>query len=251
MANLKQKLSVSSCIGIFSKTVDSSFVEVAGLAGLDFIVLDMEHGPASYETLVNHVRAAKLTAMSSVIRVKGLDAHAIGSALDTGADAVQVPNINTAEQARLAVNAARYHPLGNRGVCRFVRAAEFGSMDRDDYFSSSNEKSLILQVEGTEGIANIDAILNVAGYDVLFIGPYDLSQSLGIPGQVEAPEVLAMMREISSKAAAKGIKLGAFSDNIARSRALLSEGFDYIAYSVDVNIYLQAVAGLVKGMNDE
>lgn len=232
--------------GIFSKTVDSALVEVTGHAGIDFIILDMEHGPASVETMHHHVRAAKLGGALSIIRVKGLDAHAIGSALDTGANGIQVPNISTSKQAREAVSAARYYPKGQRGVCRFVRAANFGEQDREEYFHQANDKLVILQVEGIEGVKNLDKILEVEGFDVLFIGPYDLSQSIGKPGEVESEEVLDLMQEIAIKAKKKGIILGAFSDNISRNKSLKKQGFNYIAYSVDLNIYLEACKTIIK-----
>ncbi|MDD2725033.1 MAG: aldolase/citrate lyase family protein [Methylovulum sp.] len=244
LANFKDKLRHSTCTGLFSKTTDSAFVEAAGIAGLDFIILDSEHGPASWETLHHHVRAASLTTMVPIIRVKGVDAHSIGSAFDTGAAGVQVPNISTAEEAGLAVKAARFHPDGNRGVCRFVRAAQFGEQEKSSYFKTANEKLLILQIEGLEGIRNLDAILDVKGFDVLFIGPYDLSQSVGKTGQVDAPEVIALMREIADKAKAKGVLLGAFSDSPARNVSLCNEGFSYIAYSVDIAIFATACAAI-------
>lgn len=240
MNHLKHQLTQKTCFGIFSKTTDSAFVEAAGIAGLDFIILDTEHGPVNLETLHHHVRAAKLTRMASIIRVNSVDSHAISSALDTGADGVQVPNISTAQQAQDAVKAARFHPHGSRGVCRFVRAANFGDQHKDDYLATANDKLLILQVEGLEGINNLDEILEVPGFDVLFIGPYDLSQSVGKPGQVNDPEVLRLMQTIADKTKTKGIILGAFSDTLERNASLKSEGFNYIAYSVDVNIYLRA-----------
>lgn len=243
--SLKQTLKHQAATGVFSKTTDSAFVEAAGLAGLDFIILDMEHGPATLETMHNHVRAAKMTNMASIIRVKGVDAHAIGSALDTGADGVQVPNISTAQQAQDAVKAARFYPTGQRGVCRFVRAAHFGEADRNAYFSGANEKLVVLQVEGVEGVKNLDSILEVEGFDVLFIGPFDLSQSIGRPGEVESPEVLELMQQIAEKATQKGIVLGAFSDNLERNESLKTQGFNYIAYSVDVNIYLAACKRII------
>lgn len=233
-----------SAIGIFSKTTDSAFVEATGLSGLDFIILDGEHGPIGLETLQNHVRAASLTPIKAIVRVKGVDAHAIGSALDTGASGVQIPNINTAEQARLAVRAARFHPKGTRGVCRFVRAAKYGSQNKEDYFAIANQSLVVLQVEGLEGVRSLDEILEVPGFDVLFIGPYDLSQSVGKPGDVNAPEVISLMQEIAAKAKAKGVLLGAFCDTPERASLLRDEGFNYIAYSVDVNIYLEACENL-------
>ena len=241
---------LSPKIGIFSKTLDSAFVEASGLAGLDFIILDTEHGPASLETLHNHVRAAHLTAMHPIIRVKGVEAHAIGSALDTGAAGVQVPNINSAEQAREAVHAARFHPIGSRGVCRFVRTANFGEKDKASYFQEANQALLVLQVEGLEGVKHLNEILDVPGFDVLFVGPYDLSQSVGKPGEVDAPEVVSLMQDIARKASAKGVFLGAFCDTPNNAKILRKEGFQYLAYSVDVNIYLEACKKIKEVTDD-
>lgn len=243
----KTQLNNQACLGIFSKTTDSNLVEATGYSGLDFIILDMEHGSATLETMHNHVRAAKVTGLFPIIRAKGVDVHAIGSALDTGALGVQVPNVSTAQQAKEAVNAARFHPKGMRGVCRFVAAANFGTLAKQTYFEQANESLVILQVEGTEGIKNLDAILAVDGFDVLFIGPYDLSQSIGRPGEVDSPEVLALMKQIAEKAKAKGIILGAFSDSLERNQSLKQEGFNFIAYSVDLNILSNAISDLVKG----
>ena len=243
----RAKLKERTCFGIFSKTTDSNIVEAAGYSGLDFIILDMEHGPATLEIIHNHVRASLVNNMFPIIRTKGVDAHSIGSALDTGALGVQIPNISTASQAREVVNAARFYPEGMRGVCRFVKAANFGSLDKQLYFEQANQSLLILQVEGVEGIKNLDEILSVQGFDILFIGPYDLSQSIGKPGQVDSPEVLSLMQKIAEKCLNKNIILGTFSDSINRNKALKDEGFHYIAYSVDVNIYLKACQEIVRG----
>jgi 4-hydroxy-2-oxoheptanedioate aldolase len=243
----RTKLKEQACFGIFSKTTDSSIVEAAGYSGLDFIIIDMEHGPVSLEIAHNHARASLVNNMLPIIRVKDVDAHSIGSALDAGALGVQVPNISNASQAREAVNAARFYPDGMRGVCRYVKAANFGSLDKQLYFEQANQSLLILQVEGVEGIKNLDEILSVKGFDILFIGPYDLSQSIGKPGQVNSPEVLALMQKIAKKSLKKNIILGAFSDSLNRNRSLKNEGFNYIAHSVDINIYLEACQKIVRG----
>lgn len=233
-------------IGIFSKTTDSSFVEAAGIAGLDFIILDQEHGLVSRERLYDHIRASKLTTMKSIVRVAELNSNLIGSALDAGADGVQVPNVSTSDDAIKAIESARFFPIGMRGVCRFVKAASYGDKDRNDYFKSENDKLLILQVEGLVGIKNIDSILDLQGFDILFVGPYDLSQSLGLPGQINHPIVLEEIKKISEKAKLKGKRLGAFIDTEKGLNLMKSYGVEYLAYSVDVNIFVEACKKIIN-----
>lgn len=249
LEQFRKKLNEGKCVGVFSKTTDSGMVEAAGHSGLDFIILDMEHGPVGQETLHHHVRAASLTPMVSIVRVNGHDPDVIGSVLDSGADGVQVPNVSDARQARTAVAAARYHPLGNRGVCRFVRAADFGTMDRNKYLTEANKTLIVLQVEGLEGINNLEEILDVSGFDVLFIGPYDLSQSIGKPGQVDDPQVLKLIGEIAQKALSRGIALGVFSDTPAAMKTQAEMGFSYLSYSVDQNIFSQACSAIRNNLD--
>jgi 4-hydroxy-2-oxoheptanedioate aldolase len=246
MMQIRRLLQNRVCTGIFSKTIDSAFIEAAGYSGLDFIIIDTEHGTASWETIQNHVRAASLTPMSAIVRVRGLDPHAIGAALDSGAAGVQVPNITNADQAAKAVAAARFYPLGNRGVCRFVRAACYGETEKSLYFETSNDALLVLQVEGVEGAHNIESILSVPNFDVLFIGPYDLSQSAGCPGEVDSPEVLSLISSISDAATSSGKILGIFCDSPLSLSRYRSIGIPYLSYSVDVSIFCEALKFLTE-----
>lgn len=232
-------------IGIFSKTIDPSMVEAAGRAGLPFIVLDREHGPASMGDLANLIRSAESTDMIAMVRVRSLDEAEISSALDVGAHGLMVPNINHADQARLAVSAARFHPLGSRGICRFVRSAGFGSMDREAYFEAENAKTLALQIEGTDGIDNLDEILEVPGYDMIFIGPYDLSQSIGRPGEIEHPDVLEQVGRIIARAQERGKRIGAFSDSERLTDLLRQAGVDWITPGVDVDLFRKSIQELL------
>ena len=102
-------------IGIFSKTIDSNFIEAAGYSDLDFIIIDQEHGSASLEIIHNHIRAAKISGIKSIVRVPNNSPNLIGSVLDAGAEGVQVPNISNYEEAYESVKAARFHPDGMRG----------------------------------------------------------------------------------------------------------------------------------------
>ena len=175
--NFKNKLD-KNVFGIFSKTTDSSLIEIFGLSGFDFIILDNEHGYANYETLKNHIRAAELANLIPIVRVPNHHPENISKALDIGAYAIQVPNISTKQQVESVIKAAKFFPKGERGVCKYVRAADFSGLEKGSYFKQANTALILIQVEGNEGLSNIEEILEVEGIDVLFIGPYDLSQAL-------------------------------------------------------------------------
>lgn len=236
-------------IGIFSKTTDSNIIESIAYTALDFVILDMEHGPNNLITIHNHVRALNHYKTKSIVRVKSCDHNEIGSVLDAGADGVQVPNISSIELAKQAINAARYFPSGNRGVCRYVKDARFGDNQPKEYFEKANKKTLILQVEGKDGIAVLDDIIDLKGYDILFIGPNDLSQSLGMPGQVTHPKIYKLCEELSNKTKRKGLRLGIFVDNLDQAAIYKRLGFEYIAYSVDISIFRQSVDSLAIEFN--
>lgn len=233
-------------IGLFSKTIDPGVVESIGYSGMDFIILDQEHGNASNQTLENLIRASKLSGIKPIVRVPDHNPTQIGSVLDMGAYGVQVPNVKSLEQAKAIVYAAKFYPLGMRGVCRFVPAANYGTMDRDVFFANSNDTLLVMQVEGTDVLQDIDEIIELEGLDVLFIGPYDLSQSLGVPGQIDNPKVIEAISLIVQKSISRNVMVGTFCDTIADAKRMSSLGITYIAYSVDMNILSLACKELKK-----
>ncbi|MGI5857182.1 MAG: HpcH/HpaI aldolase family protein [Candidatus Merdivicinus sp.] len=240
----RRKIQDGPVFGPFMKTGDPAFVEAAGYAGCDFAILDMEHGPTSLQEMQNNIRAAQVSGMVPIVRVPSLSETAISQALDIGAAGVQIPQISTAEDAQEAVRAARYYPQGERGVCRFVRAAHYSSLERSAYFAEANQSLVIIQLEGRQAVENLEGILNVDGVDILFIGPYDLSQSLGVPGQTTHPRVLAQMSEIVSRAKEKGVVLGTFTDSAETMKTWMEAGVRYLSYSVDVGIFSEACSGI-------
>jgi 4-hydroxy-2-oxoheptanedioate aldolase len=227
-------------LGTFMKTGDPAFVESAARGGMDFVILDMEHGPASYETVGNLIRAAEASGVVPIVRTADRSESAISHVLDLGAAGVQVPQIGTEEDARDVVRAARFFPDGERGVCRFVRAADYSAVSGPEYFRKANEALIIIHLEGREAIQNLDTILEVDGIDVLFIGPYDLSQSLGLPGQVDAPGVVDAMRSIVERARARNRVVGTFTDTFEQARVWRAAGVQYLSYSVDVGLFVDA-----------
>jgi len=236
--NLKEALEEGKNVfGPFMKFTDPAAVEIMGFAGFDFVIIDAEHGPISMQSAQNMIRAAETANITPIIRVSSNDEALILRALDIGAQGIEIPQINSKSQAIKAVKSVKYSPQGERGVCRYVRAANYSSMDKFKYFKSANEETMIIaHIEGVEGINNLDEILSVPGIDVIFIGPYDLSQSLGIPGEVNNPLVTEKMEEVVLKCKQNKIAVGTFADDIKTAKFWVSLGVQYMAFSVDVGI---------------
>jgi len=236
-------------LGPFLKFTDPAAVEIMGFAGFDFVIIDTEHGPISMQSAQNMIRAAETVNITPIIRVANNDESLILRALDIGAQGVEIPQINCKFDALRAVKSVKYSPQGERGVCRYVRAANYSSMDKFKYFKSANEETMIIaHIEGIEGINNLDEILSVPGIDVIFIGPYDLSQSLGIPGQVNHPLVTEKMKEVVSKCKINKVSVGTFADDIKTAKSWISLGVQYMAFSVDVGILYNASKNIVNEM---
>ncbi|MDR3261033.1 MAG: aldolase [Tannerella sp.] len=247
LRTLKDKLEKGEPVyGPFMKTVDAAFVECAGYAGFDFVILDMEHGPAAFSDLQNLIRGAEAAGVLPVVRTYDSSEVAISKALDLGAKGIQVPQIQSAEEAKEVVKAAKYFPEGERGVCRFVRAAKYSSTPRNEYFEQANEALVILQVEGKQVLNELESILSVEGLDILFIGPYDLSQSLGVPGQVSHPSVVEAIRNITEQAKKARVVTGVFCDTFEAAALWRNAGIQYLSYSVDVGIFTEACANIVN-----
>lgn len=236
--------------GPFMKTGDPAFVEIVGFAGFDFAVLDMEHGPVSFENLQNLIRGSLVAGMMPIVRTPDSRPIHIGKALDLGAGGVMVPQVSNAIEAREVVSSARFFPEGNRGMCRYVRAANYSSKPPKQYFKDANTALVIIQVEGEEALNNLDEILEVEGIDILFIGPYDLSQSFGYPGETDHPKVIEAMKSIVGKSAAKGMMVGTFTDSLDAVRRWKAAGVCFLSYSVDMGIFTLACKDLVSKISE-
>lgn len=245
--NLKRVLREGRVVlGPFMKLSNPALVEIMGHAGFNFVIIDTEHAPLNFETVENLIRAAELVDIAPIVRVTENDSALILRALDVGALGVEVPHISKKEDAMKAVRAVKFAPEGERGVCPFVRAAEYSSLDRYEYFKRANEETMvIIHIEGLEGIRNLEDILTVKGLDVIFIGPYDLSQSLGMLGQVDHPLVINKMKEVIAKAKEK-VAVGTFVDDVKAAKKWINAGVQYISYSVDVGIFYDACERIVK-----
>lgn len=251
--SLKQKLSEKkTVIGIFLEIPEPAHVEIAGLANMDFVIIDWEHGSFSRESALHAVRAADSTGISPVIRVGENAPLAIQQALDIGAVGVQIPHVSEKEAALSACQAARFYPRGKRGLNPFVRSASYYAQNAAGYLKYANEDVLVIgQIEGVDGVRNLSDILTVEGLDVIFLGPYDLSQSLGIPGELDHPRLIAAMKQVIEVAARTDVVVGTFADSPERALTWIKLGVRYVAVSTDSEVFLSATRCLVDKIRKE
>ncbi len=184
-------------------------VEIVGLAGYDFLMLDMEHGPITVDILGGLVRACRAVDVVPLARVPEDHPKTILRALDVGCVGVMVPQVETPQQAQAAVAATRYAPAGTRSLAGATAAAWWGQVPLPDHIAASNGAVMsVLQIETRRGLDAVEAIARTPGVDVLFIGPADLSQSLGHPGVPTHPDVQGAIRRIIGAGRAAGVAMG-------------------------------------------
>jgi 4-hydroxy-2-oxoheptanedioate aldolase len=195
---MKRKLQSGGVARGLSMMIPSpQIVEIAGLIGFDWVLLDCEHGTMTLESVELMAMAAEACGITAVARPRSSEPDAILEVLERGVSGVQVPHVSSADQARDIVAATLYHPRGSRGLAARTRPAAYGiGIALEEYVRQANEELLIcLQLEDREALQNVEAILEVPGVDIIFLGPSDLSQSLGHPGAADHPDVVAAMEQ--------------------------------------------------------
>ncbi|SFO99671.1 HpcH/HpaI aldolase family protein [Amycolatopsis rubida] len=206
MTTLKHRLGKGNrLLGGLLRMPSETLVETAGVAGLDFVVLDCEHGPADLVPLQQHVVAAQAHGLGVLVRVGAAEPALVLRVLDLGADGVIVPHVDTPEQARAAVAAAHYPPLGERGFATYSRAGRFGARGVEEHLARSAETTLVVpMLETPAACAAAAEILAVPGVDSVLVGPADLSVALGLTGGGAEPAVAQAIDEVAAAAAVAG-----------------------------------------------
>ena len=217
-------------VGSFCNVPSPEAVEILGWAGLNFVIIDAEHGPADLETVTNMVRGAEASGTTPIVRVAMNEPQNILRHLDSGAQGLQVPMVNGPDDARRAVGAALYPPEGRRGLAG-VRAATFGLEESVlDYAVTANAEMLVIvQIETVEALGNLNAILDVPGIDVVFFGATDLSSSMGIPGQTRDARVVDAIAEAGAVVMQAGLVAGTIVGTAEQAVEWQGRGFRYIA----------------------
>jgi 4-hydroxy-2-oxoheptanedioate aldolase len=228
---LRRKLSAGEIVvGSFAYLPSARFVEILGLIGFDFVVIDMEHGPVDMTMAEDMVRAAETSGTTPIIRVSHNSPHLTLRALDVGAAGVHIPEVNDAADARLAAESCRYGPAGRRGLAG-VRAAEYGlTQSLSEYAAAANREVMcIAHIESVTAVENLDALLAVDDVSVFYLGPEDLSNSLGIPGQSKDQRVVKLVEDSIRRIAAKGRVAGCIAADAGTARRYIDLGARYIA----------------------
>lgn len=250
IGKLKKRLQAGeTVVGPFVIIPSAPLVDSLGYAGMDFCIIDTEHGPISMETATDLVIAAQGSGVAPIIRVGDNDERLILRSLDIGADGVQVPQINTIDDAKRVIHSAKYSPMGERGLSVFTRAGDYYVTEGAGHTDRQNEETMIVvHIEGQRGLNNLDEIMTVEGLDVLFLGPYDISQSLGMPGDVRNPKVEAALKDAADRARAQGRAVGSYAKDVEMGKWLIDLGVQYLSINVDATIYMQACEKIAKAL---
>jgi 2-keto-3-deoxy-L-rhamnonate aldolase RhmA len=216
---------------------------LAAGAGADFLFMDMEHTGWSEETIKMLVATSRAAELVTLVRVPATQYHLIARVLDVGADGIMVPMCESAEQARLLVQSAKYPPVGRRGSAFGIAHDDYSGGDAVPKIREANAETwLCALVETVAGIESVDAIAAVDGIDVIWLGHFDLTNSMGIPTQFTHPDYLRAVDRLLAACRKHGKAPGHLVYNVPDGRAKLEQGFRCLSYSSDMWLFKQALA---------
>jgi len=232
---LKETLnSNKTVVGTWSSLSSPNVINVLGTTNLDFVVIDMEHGSMSFETVENMVRAAEATDISPIVRVGDGNEQTLLRVLETGTRSIMVPHVSTKKDAECIAKCCKYYPEGNRGLSPYTRLHNFTHEDIQDSLQNENRETLVgILVEGKEGLSNLEDIVKVKGIDLIYLGLFDICQSVGLPGQLDHPKVLSEIKRCAELIQSNGIAAGSMSTGVEYINMLKKLGYKFIAYLND------------------
>jgi 2-keto-3-deoxy-L-rhamnonate aldolase RhmA len=230
MTDIRQRIRAGeTLIGCFADLKSPLAAELLGLAGFDWAVLDLEHGESTEADLLAMLYAVGTTPMSALVRVPTAERIRIGRALDLGAEGVMLPQLQSGDEVRAAVDSLRYPPVGRRGMALRTRGAGMGAHGHADVARVINERVVgIVQIESPGTVRDVDAIAALEPVDVVFVGPADLSHNLGIPGRFDDPTYLDALDRVVRACRANGKAAGILIYDAAALPRHVELGFTFI-----------------------
>ncbi len=232
-------------IGTFLGMGSAVAAEVCAMNGFDWLLVDLEHGGGGEDALLGQILAAEVHRVPLVVRTESADRIRAGRVLDMGAAGVMFPRLDTPAQVAEAIAHLSYPPQGDRGVAGYNRARRFGA---DGLTAEQvNGKIIgIVQIETLSALDSVEEIAGIAGVDVLFVGPADLSTALGIPGQLDAPAFRSAIARVVGAARAAGIAAGILARNPEHAAACLEDGFSFVGVGSDATLLATAVRAVTS-----
>jgi len=228
-------------VGTFIGTASAVTAEVCAAAGMDWLVLDLEHGAGGEDLVGGVVLAAASYGVPTVVRVESAARIRLGRVLDLGAAGVMLPRLDTSSQVREALRHLHYPPIGDRGVATSNRAHRFG-LDSSALNTANNEVLGVVQIESVRAVEQVEEIAALDGADVLFVGPRDLSHDLGVPGDFGAATYLGALDRVYAAADRHGKAGGLVARDGAAAAAHLQEGWTFVAVGSDSTLLAAAIA---------
>lgn len=242
------KVPVGHMIGEFGTR---GIAQMLDNAELDFVIIDTEHASFTTAQLADLAAWFKVTTIAPFVRVPQVDYHFIARALDAGLLGIMVPNVKTPAQAKAIVNAAKYAPLGDRGVILGNAQTDYKSVSPAEFLPRANDNTTIIcQIESVEGLDNLEAIAATPGVDILWVGHFDLTNSMGIPGQFDDPRFHDALKEVIDMARKYGLGAGIQPGSMAQAKEWMAMGFNVISYSMDISVYAAAMKTAVAEVRE-
>jgi 2-keto-3-deoxy-L-rhamnonate aldolase RhmA len=220
-------------------------------AGCDFVLFDLEHSGFGFETVKSAIRYFEAADLPVIVRAPSKEYHHIARAMDMGAEGLMLPMVGTAAEARRILDSMKYTPEGRRGVALQVAHDRYRPGTVNDKFAAANRRStLFCQIETAEGVENADAIAALSGVDCLWVGHFDLSVSLGVPGDFASKIFSDAIARVAAAAAKHGKSLGRLTPTVQQGVELYGHGFDFICYSGDVWVLHDALAEAIGKLRE-
>lgn len=248
---LKEKITNhEKTIGVFQVLGDASIAEIIGYAGFDYVLIDTEHGPFEVQAAQEYIRAAKLAGTTPLARVKDSSRNSILKMLDVGAMGLVIPHLHEIDEIKRVVEYGKYYPVGDRGFGatsgNTFLTADYTKKGIHELFRVHNEESLIIpQCETKESLENIEEIAKVDGVDGIFIGPYDLSVSLDVPGETDGPLIKEAVKRVIAACQDAGKFTIIYTDKVEGIQENYDMGIDSVTFSSDASILSDTLTDLI------